>query len=502
MTKFKESGTWKDVTDSFIKVAGKWEKSNKSFIKVGGHWTDAANLPSTKLSYDGTTATDTDGTRYLVNSVEPTTHKAPLHSGEAVTLSGDGKIEVPINGNATLGADTYSSVGYTHPSFTKTTITNGYRLVCDGKGDINSNLVIHLTSPASDTAKEQVEFTTKVNSGSPIYTGYAHNGVVRKHVPLVDGAFSETMGIDASKVEMFIDGGTAWSIDITDISVKEITAVQGSVTVFDHATKTFTQPTLPLASTYILKDGTYGTIIKLHTNKFSSADLDAFTARPELVLEWSAGTATIPSAIVKGAKDVVYGSDGFAIPKPNSLIKNSLFDTDLSDWSAGRWIWKNGQAYYSTADTYSLLKQAVDVTTPCIMLIKHNVVKGGCSIGVIEPDGTVVHQPNVSGSGTRQIALPNGLKSIEFTRVHESEIYIDSVELFDGTQYLPITGTHTTINTSQFGIQQIKVGAGAMNGKDDGRFIQLPLVANGKHLLKTCTKLIAGDITNVTDTPC
>ena len=41
-----------------------------------------------------------------------------------------------------------------------------------------------------------------------------------------------------------------------------------------------------------------------------------------------------------------------------------------------------------------------------------------------------------------------------------------------------------------------------MNGKDDGRFIQLPLVSNGKHLLKVCTKLIAGDITQVTDTPC
>jgi len=388
-TKFKESGTWKDVTDSFIKVAGKWEKSNKSFIKVGGHWSDASNLAATKLSYDGTTATDTDGTRYLVNSVEPTTHKAPLHSGEAVTLSGDGKIEVPINQG------------------------------------------------------------------------------------------------------------------------------QGSVTVFDHKTKTFTQPALPLASTYTLKDGTFGTIIKLDTNTFSQADLTAFTARPELVLEWNAGTATIPSAIVKGAKDVVYNANGLALPVVLGAERIAPI-TDTSFLTSKCSIVKVGDKVTMTATSAGTVFMYLPFRTASI-----KTIADGANV--------LATYSYVSSSNTARAHIyknhkrPRGVSGeesfifqysdtdtfyyrfdIESATVGDTlEVDISKLSLKEITSaYLPITGTHTTINTSQFGIQQIKVGTGAMNGKDDGRYIDIPMVGGHKHLLKTCTKLIAGDITQVTDTPC
>jgi len=132
----------------------------------------------------------------------------------------------------------------------------------------------------------------------------------------------------------------------------------GTSYAFDHKTKTF------VVVTTELKDGTFGTIIKLDTNTFSQADLTAFTARPELVLEWVNGTA-IPSGIVKGAKD--------------------------------------------------------------------------------------------------EIVVPT------------------------------ITGTHTTTNTSQFGIQSITQGAGNINGGADGRYITLPLTQPKDYLVTKCIDSIKGD---------
>jgi len=357
----KVGGSWKKATDSFIKVNGHWEKAVGEYVKVGGHWSDASNLAATKLSYDGTTETDTDGTRYLVNSVEPTTHKAPLHSGTAITLSGDGKIEVPINLNP---PELFTDL---NPGY----VENGHcNLVLAGTAKTTNWIYVknisklHLNIIGNTRSVPQVHMHKSLSCAN-------HPELKPNDVEVGDMVYVVPTG--AEKVRFYLSNKAPYPthISITDV---DYVPVQGTTYVFDHKTKTFTPPTLPLAPTYTLKDGTYGTIIKLDTNTFSKADLDAFTARPELVLEWVAGTATIPSAIVKGTRD--------------------------------------------------------EIVTPTI------------------------------------------------------------------------TGTHTITNTSQFGIQQIKVGAGAMNGKDDGRYIDIPMVGGHKHLLKTCVKLIAGDITQVVDTPC
>ena len=63
---------------------------------------------------------------------------------------------------------------------------------------------------------------------------------------------------------------------------------------------------LPLSTTYRLQDGTYGAVIKLHTNQFTQADLDYFTANPEDVVEWAYGRISIPSGIAYETNDKVY----------------------------------------------------------------------------------------------------------------------------------------------------------------------------------------------------
>ena len=98
----KQGGVWKDTTDSWIKVNGVWRQTIATLIKNGGTWADTSRLSDTKLDYDMTIAKEADGSRYLVEKNDTTLHKAPLQSGHSVALSGDGKIEVPINHDGSL----------------------------------------------------------------------------------------------------------------------------------------------------------------------------------------------------------------------------------------------------------------------------------------------------------------------------------------------------------------------------------------------------------------
>ena len=277
---------------------------------------------------------------------------------------------------------------------------------------------------------------------------------------------------------------------------------------------------LPLSPTLILENGTYGTIIKLHTNKFSSADLDAFTARPELVLAWSAGTATIPSAIVKGAKDVVYNANGMALPvvllptDRSTPIKSIAGTNNTITYANDIWTCHmestTGQQWMPFF-RYTTLFKADEVykITATIIVSSGKAKITGVEYGL--PDGTAITESinKTLSIGTYTFIVvgnkrDNGNVNVSFDGQAEHNtdftVKLDMEKITSPT--LPLTGTHTTTNTSQFGIQQIKVGSGAMNGKDDGRYIDIPMVGGHKHMLKTCVKLIAGDITNVTETPC
>ncbi len=71
--------------------------------------------------------------------------------------------------------------------------------------------------------------------------------------------------------------------------------------------ETMSIPTeLPLSTHFDLTDGEYGVIVKLHTGQFTQEDLAEFNSNPELIIEWSLGTITIPSGITFGSNDRLY----------------------------------------------------------------------------------------------------------------------------------------------------------------------------------------------------
>jgi len=251
------------------------------------------------INYDGVLITEVDGTRSLKDEGNLPFDYDEVHSGYSVEVSGDGKIEVPIN--ATLG----SAITVPNASSFDTGVTiNGKELQYDGTGTASTGRYQGVVTPNKE-ANYAVEI---VSSFSAVGTVVFINGSRVEKIPLKNGTHTYTVKASSDTTEdrlwVAFEAHTAIGT-IEVISFKEITAVKGSVTIFDHATKTFTQPTLPLASTYTLKDGTFGTIIKLDTNTFSQADLTAFTARPELVTDWFDGTKTIPSGITKQNGDVL-----------------------------------------------------------------------------------------------------------------------------------------------------------------------------------------------------
>ena len=386
--------------------------SDKIYVKAGGVWSDITSPTPDNMEYDGVIATDTDKTRYLVNKLAVDTHKAPTHSGSIVTLSGDGKVEVPINfdGTNVHGAVTFfngntkefEQVGVDGVGSKELLINsdfsdgfNGWELDPHRTITLTGNVVtIKSDDPGTGTYGIAPEPQTPTINGMTYYASHVGRVV---NVNTTTGDCASIRLVQPNKTiqynnNSFIKHGILFTAPYDILKYISRSKGDSEIEIKDISLRL----SLPKAANLTLRGATYGTIVKLHTNHFSQADLDAFTAEPELLIEWALGTKTIPSGITKSADDKIY----------------------------------------------------------------------------------------------------QGLK-----------------EITDGTVLTP-SGTNTTSNLSQFGIQALKLATDAsgkvtgisthIEGKDDGRFIQLPMVdaALQHHEVKVCLEKIAGDITQIVDTPC
>jgi len=150
----------------------------------------------------------------------------------------------------------------------------------------------------NDELKAQKPKGTRFVKNEQTLLGGQFSGVMKS------GKSVELSGDGVIKVPINYDGSTS----------------SGSVTVYSFDLHEFLQETnLPLSDTYELKDGTFGTICKLHTASFSQEDLALFNEMPEKLLQWYWGNITIPSGLVKSADDkVYYPVDGYMIELSNN----------------------------------------------------------------------------------------------------------------------------------------------------------------------------------------
>ena len=175
---------------------------------------------------------------------DPRLHQAPLHSGKTVTLSGDGKIEVPIN--ATLGNNI--AVNGTFD-----TDLNGWAATTgvtwdNGKAYLNSisdtETINQIGTPdMKDNTLYSVTFTASDVSGTENKFRHRNINIIES---IVNGVNSATFTSDSpNNFAISFRSFVGSSMKIDNVEVREITAVQGSVTYWDETTKSFEQVKAP-----------------------------------------------------------------------------------------------------------------------------------------------------------------------------------------------------------------------------------------------------------------
>ena len=313
----KQGGVWKDAPSEKIKVNGVWKEAIKKFIKNSGKWVDLDHLSANTLDYDMTIAKDTDSSRYLVEKNDPANHKAQLQSGYASPIGASETLLVPINAEINLGSellcnvtlvdDTCMSRDVTVATFAGGVMTMTLPVAGDKNIDQKITYVVgkkYIVSCIIENVDAQLA-ELRITFGGTKLLELVNKG--KGTTQTLTGEFVATHTNHTVQFRVYGQPGQKGKFSKPSLKEGGITAVHGSVTVFNHATQKFEQNTaLPLSQNLAFGHGYWGTIVKLHTASFSQADLDAFTLRPELIIEWGLGTKTIPSGITKGADDKVY----------------------------------------------------------------------------------------------------------------------------------------------------------------------------------------------------
>jgi len=280
-----------------------------------------------------------------------------------------------------------------------------------------------------------------------------------------------------------------------------------------------------------LIDGQYGVIAQLSgTRKFSAADLAVFNANPEILVGWYFGTETIPSAIVKGADDKVWActEDGenkyllemtYTEVNMNKIVSGDTDGTGNTISFSGNTAtihnevatlktWRPRVLFPDTDNTVGRIESIINVTSGSAFL-------GGIAtnkfynINKTLSVGTYTYNVIGSGNNNKQYVTSfNGtIESVFDCTVKQSLYKITS-------EYLMIEGTYTRQEEMQYGLQTLALktnDAGVptatstkIEGKDDGRFIMLPLAdhTKRKYLVKDCLTEINGDATQFTVVKC
>lgn len=283
--------------------------------------------PNLKIKYTfSKILTDSNGVRYLKNNAD-TTARGFYKSGRTVELSGDGRVEVPIN--SALGADSSNSFTAITSGSVVSTATGSS---CDGAGTTTGLIRPSVNTGYPDGEMSLVEFdvsnlvgTTKLNS---YYDGANYIPI---DVPIKSNSrisFKAMVRPGTNYVQLRVDANTVWSFDYSNLSIKEVQSTQGQITYYDALQKKHIgigengTEALPLSTTYQLKDTTFNNLVVLWDRSFTQADRDLMDLEPELVVRWALGEDVFSIGAI-GVNDKVYiGSD-------TDAILRSMEDTQL-----------------------------------------------------------------------------------------------------------------------------------------------------------------------------
>jgi len=275
--------------------------------------------------------------------------------------------------------------------------------------------------------------------------------------------------VDDTDSSFALNGGKYSFVPTTStifgIKIRDYNKVVGSTIYFDNISL---KQTLPLSTTYTLKDTTVGIVCQLATNQFTQADLDALNAKPELLVGWYFGTATLPSGIVKGVDDkVYYPVDGYLLELTYSegteMLDNSDFTTDLAGWTQGgsEWTWENGKAKLNAISVRNFLYQSK--LNNIGGMYRLNIVIDSISGSLKAEYGSDSYpSSNVFTQTKTAFFKADNVKRVNRPLIGNIEAdttaLIDSISLKQITsEYLEIQGKHTQSNDSRYGVQDLRL---------------------------------------------
>ena len=308
---------------------------------------------------------------------------------------------------------------------------------------------------------------------------------------------NETVGVNKTVIRTT----SSFTGDVDNISVRE---------------------SLPLSTKITFDNGTYGAICVLHTNHFSQDDLDEMNKKPELLIEWSFGKATLPSGIIMDIKDKIYYPSNGDMYEIRSPLDKELIVSDNQLTDIGGTLWNRITATeYSTEVNntqfnmnFGLIEN--DHTEPLVLLIFYATIESGRAyINKYYSDGGWHTIPQIEiVNGKNMLVVKSRDYKTGFVRIGaygtvSVKIKIDKISVNQiKSSVIKIQGTHDFSNTSEYGIQEIALEFGKRElpkgtcnnicGGDDGRYIELPLGYPKKYLVTKCIDKIEGKNTAVT----
>ena len=279
-----------------------------SYDPVNGYFVDTATGKNYVDDLGSTVVITADGTK-----------NGQMNSGHTVTVSGDGAIPVPINFD---GADVFGSVtvfdGSTNKfeQVTADGVGSSKELVTNGDfSDGGTGWDIAYGSPSYDaqtlnTPPNVADCRVDNIKGIEIdKTYFASVDVVRNdgggEVFKVVAGTQDILNLTSERVFIGEPPKNVASLLVSTV-LSKVSVYTAQSTYLRELDNLSVKQALPLSTTFNLTDGTYGTIIKLHTGEFTQADLTAFSEDPTLPISWYYGDLPIPSGLVKGDNDLIW----------------------------------------------------------------------------------------------------------------------------------------------------------------------------------------------------
>lgn len=425
-----------------------------------------------------------------VSLVDPL-YRGFVKSGRTLELSGDGKVDVPIN--ATLGGEELCNTDFvelgcmTALGTPIVTFANNV-MTMESKGNNYAFIQQQITCEVGKTYTIEATLTN-------IDAGGANGALVHIRQSSDDTLIVSLSNTDVGTTKILRDTfvATETTMDVrftahtaadgqsasfTQPTVKEIQSTQGQITYYDATQKKYIAPTLSLSTHYQLKDITFNNLCVLYDRSFTQADGDLIDSDPTLLFQWAKGTYSGFSIGAKKPEDKVYmvtEGGAYLLEVEYSEVVELFAEPTVTEGNEVATHTKAGNKI-----TYNITTTGTQIFRPLFNYAMNNgsvagqlyrtltdieVISGsifGAEIPYNIGSGVGEYPIEILSTGNHKLNLlaeANGSDGTIRYRLGNRKLSNSTLELMEAykvtSDYLPIQGTYTRLKNQQYGLQTL-----------------------------------------------